>query len=233
MNSSYHFQALVVVVGILTCTSPLMAQQTEPRTTSSLLKTLDEDGDGILSANEIENATKNLKLLDRNADGQLEHHEMFATNTGAGDELPDDEDAVDMQIENMIERFFDGDVNEDGLLSPAEIPVQVRRHLLSGDRNEDGFIDRNELWVLLEARIFRRAPKPPSNEQVEVEPQPKQPATEKPKQLSGGPLTLRLLEGIDSILISGDADDVEAIQNAFRKAFPNSNLNDQSQPDRK
>lgn len=235
MNSSYLFPLFFVAVAILSCTSHLIAQQSEPRTNSSILQTLDQNGDGILSADEIERATANLKLLDRNGDGQLEQHEMFATNTEAGEALSQDELEIDQQIENMVKRFFDGDADGDDLLSAAEIPVQVRKHLLSGDTNEDGFVNRNELWVLLEARIFRKPPKPPVNKQanVEAEQTPKQSAEEKPRQMSGGPLTIRLLDGLDSFLISGDREDVEAIQRAFRKAFPNAKLEAQAHPNQK
>jgi len=64
---------------------PAMEQQTgddsktenvRPRKGNPLMSVLDADKDGVLSANEIENAGTALKSLDKNGDGKLTRDEM-------------------------------------------------------------------------------------------------------------------------------------------------------------
>ena len=50
----------------------------------AIIRALDVDGDGILSAKEIANAPASLKKLDRNGDGQLTPDEYLGPRGGGG-----------------------------------------------------------------------------------------------------------------------------------------------------
>jgi len=117
----------------------LMAQR------SPLMMALDADKDGILSASEIENASKALAKLDKNGDGVLSPEELrpdFAMMSRdgqppAGDGRPSRE---------MIARMFEQrDANKDGKLSGDEIPERMRENLSRMDENGDGAIDKSEI----------------------------------------------------------------------------------------
>src|ERR1022692_3313439 len=50
----------------------------------AFMKALDANGDGVIDADEIANATTALKALDTNGDGKLTFDELFGPRPGAG-----------------------------------------------------------------------------------------------------------------------------------------------------
>jgi hypothetical protein len=125
-----------------------------------LFKALDADGDGQLSATEIENASKSLLKLDKNGDGLVSAEEMrpdpgqmpmFAGPNGPG--RPGGPGAPGAGAPGaggpnpeMMKRMFENrDQDKDGKLSGDEIPPQMRERLSNMDTNGDGAIDKTEM----------------------------------------------------------------------------------------
>jgi Ca2+-binding EF-hand superfamily protein len=110
-----------------------------------VFQTLDEDGDGKLSADEISKASDSLAALDKDGDGsitlaelQRAHPQMPVAAAGAPN------------AGKLWQRLLAGDKNRDGKLSEDELPERFRRGFSRLDANGDGTIDQNELTTGLE-----------------------------------------------------------------------------------
>jgi len=133
-----------------------------------VVRVLDANLDGTLSAVEIDAAATSLRKLDRNGDGELDRREWFAgqdfmprgSNRGAGrgkgglgkgglgDRRPADR-------EQRITRLFQArDRDGDGVLRGEEIPAPMQRLLGRMDRNSDGGLEKSEM--LQAARQLKR-----------------------------------------------------------------------------
>ncbi len=118
---------------------------------SPVLQALDTDGDGELSAKEIENATTALKTLDKDKDGKLAGEELRPTIANRG---PGSASGIAQQ---MVTQFMTFDKNGDGKLSKEELPERMQVLLDRADANKDGFVDRAELTTIAEQAV-RRTP---------------------------------------------------------------------------
>jgi hypothetical protein len=103
---------------------------------------LDGDADGELSSEEISNAVKALKSLDKNNDGKLAGDEIrpqFGPG-GPGGGFGDPAQFVDRMIEG-------NDKDKDGKLAKDEMPEFMRDddRFAQIDTNKDGFADKAEL----------------------------------------------------------------------------------------
>ena len=124
-----------------------------------LVTALDTDGDGELSAGEIEAAGKSLLKLDRNGDGKLGPDELFAGAGGSppgrpgegrpGEGRPGEgrpgEGRPGADAAAVGERLKAADANGDGKLSKEEAPDRLKENFDRIDANSDGFIDETEL----------------------------------------------------------------------------------------
>lgn len=121
-----------------------------------VMAALDTDKDGALSASEIENAAKALLTLDKDGDGMLSNEELrpkmpegfpggprMAGGPGAGGP-----GAGAMMGEEMMKRMFEQrDTNADGKLEGDEIPPQLKERFAMIDTNGDNAIDVEEMKI--------------------------------------------------------------------------------------
>lgn len=116
-----------------------------------VIKALDTDEDGQLSASEIENASKSLLKLDKNGDGAISPEEMrpepgqmpmFAGPGGPGGPGAGGPPGGAAGMMRMLEAR---DKDKDGKLTGDEIPEQMLPRLNMIDANGDGSIDKSEL----------------------------------------------------------------------------------------
>jgi collagen type III alpha len=115
-----------------------------------LVAALDADGDGELSAGEIEAAAKALLKLDRNGDGKLTPDELGPPpprDGRPGEGRPAGRAPGDGRSTpaGLGERSRASDTNGDGKLSREEAPERLRPVFDRFDENGDGFLDGAEL----------------------------------------------------------------------------------------
>jgi hypothetical protein len=125
-----------------------------------LMLALDTDGDGELSAREIENASVALKKLDKDKNGKLTQDEIrpaFGPGGPGGRGMM----MAGPNPQELVTRLLTFDKNGDGKLSKAELPERLQAMLDRGDANKDGFLDKAELTKLSEAQA-RRGPARPA-----------------------------------------------------------------------
>ena len=111
---------------------------------------LDTDGDGEVSATELEQSTASLKKLDKNADGKLTGDELrpqFGGDRGrggfGGGRGPGGEE--------MANRMMEYDADKDGKLTKTELPERMQGMLERGDADKDGTLTRDEIVKMSQA----------------------------------------------------------------------------------
>lgn len=110
-----------------------------------MMVALDADGDGQISAEEIEKSAARLKTLDKNQDGKLTEEELrpnFEGREGRGPGGPGGGEAMGPEL---VARLMEQDKNGDGKLSKDELPERMQRILERADTNRDGFATLDEL----------------------------------------------------------------------------------------
>ena len=126
-----------------------------------LMMALDADRNGEISKEEIENAAKALKKLDKNDDGKITREEMrpeggpgmggpgmgAAGGRGGPGGGPG---AGGPGAGGMVERLMSHDTNGDGKVDKDELPEQMQRILERADLNKDDAIDKAEAEKLAE-----------------------------------------------------------------------------------
>lgn len=131
-----------------------------------LMRALDVDQDGTLSAAEIENASKALMKLDRDGDGTLTTAELrpdFAAMAREGrpgegrprNGQPGPDGGPAASREMMARMFEQRDANGDGVLSGNEIPERMKQNLARVDENGDGSLSKSELEAAMRAMAER------------------------------------------------------------------------------
>lgn len=116
-----------------------------------LFAALDTNGDGVIDAKELENASAALKKLDRNGDGKLTEDEVrpaFGGREGRGG-------PGGGNVDEIVARMLQMDKNGDGKLSKDELPERMVGMMERGDTNHDGFLTKDELVVLARAQAQR------------------------------------------------------------------------------
>ena len=110
-----------------------------------IIMVLDANHDGIISSNEIANASAALKTLDKNGDGQLTKDEWLPPH--AGGQRPDgppnsSDDGHRPPLPPIMEVL---DANHDGVIDSNEI-ANASTALKSLDKNGDGQLTKDELF---------------------------------------------------------------------------------------
>jgi Ca2+-binding EF-hand superfamily protein len=125
-----------------------------------VIKALDADEDGRISAAEIANASVALKGIDKDGDGTISAEEMRpdfeAMRRGGGpggDQVRRGGTAGDAAGGGSFkERMMNLDANKDGKLAGDEIPERMRERMLErADSNGDGVLDAQELDKMAES----------------------------------------------------------------------------------
>ena len=114
-----------------------------------LIRLLDADSNGEISAEEIANAPKVLLKLDRNSDGKLSRDELPGPPTGG---TPDPR----AMAEQMQRRLKDADKNGDGKIQKDEAPPPLAAVFDRADTNSDGALDEAEVRAAIERITQRR-----------------------------------------------------------------------------
>lgn len=102
-----------------------------------ILQALDANGDGVIDADEIANASANLKTLDTNGDGQLTHDELMP-----GHPAGVSEGARPHRVMPLVAAL---DTDTNGVISAEEI-ANAPASLKALDKNGDGQLTREELF---------------------------------------------------------------------------------------
>jgi Ca2+-binding EF-hand superfamily protein len=123
-----------------------------------VMRALDTDGNGELSAEEITNAAAALKTLDKNNDGKLDQSELrpnFGGGPGFGGPGPGfggpggpdgpGERGDSMSAKQQVDRYLSLDKNADGKLTKDEVPARMQGLFTRADANADGILTREEL----------------------------------------------------------------------------------------
>ncbi|MCI0334703.1 MAG: hypothetical protein L0228_15915 [Planctomycetes bacterium] len=105
---------------------------------NAMFAAMDADGDGVISKLELRNAIKALKTLDTDNDGSIT---LAEASVGGGPVGPGGPLGEDPQIAQLMAN----DRNNDGKLTPNEVPNEMIPMLQGVDQNNDRAIDRQEL----------------------------------------------------------------------------------------
>lgn len=106
---------------------------------------LDADKDGEISAAEIENAAKALKTLDKNGDGKLSADELRPTGGPGGEGGEGGPGRRGGDPSQAVERLMAMDKNGDGKLAKDELPERMQAMFAEADKDKDGFLSKAEL----------------------------------------------------------------------------------------
>lgn len=121
-----------------------------------ILAALDTDGDGVISAAEMEQSVKALKSLDKNGDGKLTEDELRPNEQGRGGfqrRGPEGEGGRGPGggADDTIEQLMQFDANKDGKLTKEELPARMQAIITRADANQDGAVTREELARMSQA----------------------------------------------------------------------------------
>jgi Ca2+-binding EF-hand superfamily protein len=117
-----------------------------------VMTALDANGDGVLSAEEINNASAALRKLDKNGDGQLTEEELRPNFPPGGPGGRRAEGPSGPSPDEMVKQLLEFDKNGDGQLSKDELPERMQGLFTRGDANKDGVLGKDELRKIAEAQ---------------------------------------------------------------------------------
>ena len=122
---------------------------------SRLALALDADHDGVISAAEMRSAPSAFKSLDANGDGRVTPDEVRPAfgaegrgdggRRGRGDEGGERGGATAASPDDLIDTLMTFDRNNDGRLDRAEVPERFQGLFDRSDTNKDGALTRDEL----------------------------------------------------------------------------------------
>ncbi|MFN0122568.1 MAG: hypothetical protein ACKV2V_18890 [Blastocatellia bacterium] len=108
------------------------------------LAAINTNRDTMISADEISDAAAALRTLDKNGDGQLTEDELRPEFPGGRPGGPEGRPGAGMSDE-MVNTLMEFDGNKDGKLAQSEVPERMQGLFGRSDANKDGFLTREEL----------------------------------------------------------------------------------------
>ncbi|MFN0108469.1 MAG: EF-hand domain-containing protein [Blastocatellia bacterium] len=118
-----------------------------------LMLALDVNGDGVISEEEISNATAALLKLDKNKDGKLTEEELRPEfPEGPGGRRGEGPGPGGPNPDEMVKQLLEFDKNGDGQLGKDEVPERMHGLFERGDANKDNVLSKDELRKLAEAQ---------------------------------------------------------------------------------
>ena len=134
-----HCQGTLQLLSLFVIMFGILDAQGRPE--SPLMRALDTDHDGVISAAEMEHAAAALAPLDTNHDGALDQSEVRPARRASG--------AASSEFVQTLMAF---DRDHDGKISKSELPERMQPMLERGDANHDGFLTADEIQKLAEAQ---------------------------------------------------------------------------------
>lgn len=114
-----------------------------------LMAVLDLNRDGTLSTQEIDEAAKALRKLDRNKDGRIDPQELRRIGSRQKTRIPSVAPKPSgPQLSGFTKLIMESDKNRDGKVTRAELPKPMHRIFETADANKDGAITLEEAELL-------------------------------------------------------------------------------------
>jgi Ca2+-binding EF-hand superfamily protein len=112
---------------------------------SPVFLALDTDKDGVISAAEIASASAALKSLDKNGDGKLSEDEVRPQMGGRGRRGGEPGETAAPSADEMVKTLMAFDKNGDGKLTRDELPERMQGLFDRADTDKDGVLTGEEV----------------------------------------------------------------------------------------
>jgi Ca2+-binding EF-hand superfamily protein len=122
-------------------------------TRSPAFQALDADGDGVISATELANAGASLKSLDKNGDGKLTEDEVRPQMGGRGGRGGEPGETAAPSAEEMVQTLMAFDKNDDGQLTRDELPERMHGLFDRADTDKNGLLTAGEIRKAAQATV--------------------------------------------------------------------------------
>lgn len=117
-----------------------------------VLRALDANQDGVISADEIERAQELLARLDANKDGSIASDELRPAGFRPEGRRGPEGEGGPPGASDLVKTLMEFDTNADGKLARAEVPERMQGLFKRADSDNDGVLTAGELNKLAESQ---------------------------------------------------------------------------------